>query len=78
MDEWLYLVMILKRTMDNTNHGYADSNNEVHDNSKYVDDRKVKSYFYFEVTVLIHLLFLTLCYLDDNKSIDRTIGKIKD
>ena len=59
----------------NTNIGYADPNNEVHDNAKYVNDRKEKSYVHFELTILINLLFLALRYLDDNKSVDKTVEK---
>ena len=73
MDEWLHLVMILERTMVNTNLGYVEPNNDAHDNHKYVNDRKVKSYFHFELNVLIYLLFLTLHYLVDTKSVDRTV-----
>ena len=47
-----------------------DCYNEAHNNSKYVYDRKVQLYFHFELTVLIYLLVLTLCYYDDIKRVD--------
>ena len=74
-----------RRDSINANLGYASPNNKVYDNTyraiasrmvlKYVDDRKKKSHFHFELFVLINLLFLSLRYLDDNNRVDRTIGK---
>ena len=65
-----------RRDSINVNLGYASPNNKVYDNTyreiasrmvlKYVDDRKKKSHFHFELTALINLLFLSLSYLDDN------------
>ena len=69
--------MILKKKIVNTNLDYVEPNNKAHDHLKYIDNRKVKSYYHFELTGLINLLFLTLRYLDNNTRVDRTVGIIK-